>query len=291
MVKSDNKYRHAENTDAVNNNVNKKSNHSHGILNSAFYPSDKNVFSVTRQLSNEQNKNLNKNNIENNKKSNSENSIFSIHQKLDNNNRLNKGKATLTDISLKKETNNSKSSSINSSSQIPSKNNRVLKRPAFLIGCILVSIFLAITLIGGIIYLVIKAQSELSKLEKSSNNQQLKNNNTNNLNLTIYEPGSHFENGIINNLSNTVATHKTSNSMERCGIQKHPPNIKLTRIMRGHEALPRSWPWTVSIGYYGPRTSLPHACGGTLINKRFVITATHCVLEYLIYFVFTIFSL
>jgi secreted trypsin-like serine protease len=50
-----------------------------------------------------------------------------------------------------------------------------------------------------------------------------------------------------------------------------------TRIMNGRESTPHSWPWAVSIGLDGPREYVPHACGGTLLNKRYVVTAAHCV--------------
>jgi len=65
-----------------------------------------------------------------------------------------------------------------------------------------------------------------------------------------------------------------------CGVQKIKPNLQQVRIMHGKPALHGSWPWVVSLGFYGPRASLAHACGGSLVNKRYVVTATHCVVEY-----------
>lgn len=56
---------------------------------------------------------------------------------------------------------------------------------------------------------------------------------------------------------------------------------KLLRIVGGEEASPNSWPWQVSIqakkpvGFY--RRS--HICGGTLINKEWVLSAAHCFIS------------
>ena len=64
-----------------------------------------------------------------------------------------------------------------------------------------------------------------------------------------------------------------------CGLSKVNYNSIKTRIMNGKEAAPHSWPWVVSIALDGPRDYVPHACGATLINSRYVITAAHCVLK------------
>jgi len=74
-----------------------------------------------------------------------------------------------------------------------------------------------------------------------------------------------------------TSTHKSN----ECGNPAVKPNLRQVRIIRGHDAVPHSWPWTVSIGYYGPKSIVAHACGGSLINKRTVVTATHCVIKYI----------
>uniref|UniRef100_A0A672JSU2 Peptidase S1 domain-containing protein n=1 Tax=Salarias fasciatus TaxID=181472 RepID=A0A672JSU2_SALFA len=55
-------------------------------------------------------------------------------------------------------------------------------------------------------------------------------------------------------------------SLISCGIA--PMN---TRIVGGEDAPPGSWPWQVSLQRFGS-----HVCGGSLINREWVMSAAHC---------------
>jgi len=50
-------------------------------------------------------------------------------------------------------------------------------------------------------------------------------------------------------------------------------------VVNGKEATPNSWPWQISLRYrdYPDNGSYGHVCGGSLIEKDWVLTAAHCV--------------
>lgn len=63
-----------------------------------------------------------------------------------------------------------------------------------------------------------------------------------------------------------------------CGVQKVSPFGK--RIVGGKASVKGAWPWQVSIIKLLNDTGGKPVCGGTLIERQWVVTAAHCFDRY-----------
>ncbi|XP_022902338.2 serine protease easter-like [Onthophagus taurus] len=52
--------------------------------------------------------------------------------------------------------------------------------------------------------------------------------------------------------------------------------VSVARITSGEKAELLEFPWQAALKYVSLKT-IPYSCGGTLINKRYVLTAAHCI--------------
>ncbi|KAK4813887.1 hypothetical protein QYF61_002718 [Mycteria americana] len=70
-----------------------------------------------------------------------------------------------------------------------------------------------------------------------------------------------------------VACLALASTVSACGVPAIKPSVHYSgRIVNRQNAMPASWPWQVSLQTH----SGSHFCGGSLINKNWVITAAHC---------------
>lgn len=53
-----------------------------------------------------------------------------------------------------------------------------------------------------------------------------------------------------------------------------------SRIIGGRDAPLGAWPWQVSLQVFVSGIGYRHICGGSLINNNSVLTAAHCIRNY-----------
>ena len=71
--------------------------------------------------------------------------------------------------------------------------------------------------------------------------------------------------------SSTLASHNKQlvPGTGSCGRS----SVQQSRIIAGVNAKPGAWPWMASLWMY----KRSHICGGSLLNSRWILTASHCV--------------
>lgn len=62
-----------------------------------------------------------------------------------------------------------------------------------------------------------------------------------------------------------------------CGIAYDHYSKRRTRIVRGKEAEPNSFPWMASLKHFRNNVVQEHFCAGSLIYEKYILTAAHCL--------------
>ncbi|XP_074082023.1 transmembrane protease serine 12-like isoform X2 [Macrotis lagotis] len=67
---------------------------------------------------------------------------------------------------------------------------------------------------------------------------------------------------------------------KKCGRVPLKNEIQESRIIGGHMVQSGSWPWIVSLQVMIFADQFTHFCGGSLIKKKWIMTAAHCLENY-----------
>ncbi|XP_039718962.1 acrosin isoform X1 [Pteropus medius] len=81
-------------------------------------------------------------------------------------------------------------------------------------------------------------------------------------------------------LAASAAARDNSSCDAFCGRQFRQTAEGSSRIVGGQTATHRAWPWMVSLQFFTYHDNRRyHACGGTLLNSQWLLTAAHCFRE------------